>query len=333
MGTPSLLIHHGSTSQPHAHALSPSIPHTNKLLPTFPRPRPAMPKTLSHPQPAVQASTIFQPNLFKGKVIFVTGGSSGICYGQTEAMMGLGCDAAIFGRRLALAQSSAKAMEQKTGRKCLPLNGDVRNYEDLVKAVEKTVQEYGKIDYVICGAAGNFLSAVEALSPNAFKTALPELRKTKGSIIAVSATLQVGATHLQAHASAAKAGVDTLIRNVCVEYGPFGIRANTIAPGPIANTEGLSRLTAPAKKGTKVAPEYDNAQAATNIPAQRLGELDDISNATAFLFSPAASYITGAHLVVDGGEHYLKIQNTMLEYPEIYTEQRDFRPASDKSKL
>jgi len=203
-----------------------------------------MPKTLSHPQPAVQASTIFQPNLFKGKVIFVTGGSSGICYGQTEAMMGLGCDAAIFGRRLALAQSSAKAMEQKTGRKCLPLNGDVRNYEDLVKAVEKTVQEYGKIDYVICGAAGNFLSAVEALSPNAFKTvveidllgtfntikaALPELRKTKGSIIAVSATLQVGATHLQAHASAAKAGVDTLIRNVCVEYGPFGIRANTIA--------------------------------------------------------------------------------------------------------
>jgi len=114
---------------------------------------------------------------------------------------------------------------------------------------------------------------------------------------------------------------------------PYCLLPYYLPAGPIANTEGLSRLTAPAKKGSKVAPEYDNAQAATNIPAQRLGELDDISNATAFLFSPAASYITGAHLVVDGGEHYLKIQNTMLEYPEIYTEQRDFRPASDKSKL
>lgn len=154
------------------------------------QPFPAMSRT--HPHPAVQASAIFQPNIFAGKVIFVTGGSSGICYHQTQAMMEMGCDAAIFGRRIALAQSSAKALEAKTGRKCLPLNGDVRQYEDLVEAVKKTVARYGRIDYVVCGAAGNFLSSVERMSVNAFKTVIEIDLVSRGRFGRLSVGSKVG---------------------------------------------------------------------------------------------------------------------------------------------
>jgi len=158
-------------------------------------------------------TSIFKDDIFKGKVLFCTGGASGICYAQTLALMRHGADAAIFGRRAELSKKSAKELSDATGRKCLGLSGDVRKPETLFAAVEATIKEFGRIDMVIAGAAGNFLSPIEAASPNAFRTVieidllgtfntikatLPELRKTKGSIIAVSAVLQQGATLLQA---------------------------------------------------------------------------------------------------------------------------------------
>lgn len=115
-----------------------------------------------------------------------------------------GCDAAIFGRRKQVIEESAAALSKATGRKCLGLAGDVRKPESLEDAVKQTLKAYGRIDFVIAGAAGNFLSSIERASPNAFRTVieidllgtyntlkatLPELKKTKGSVIAVSATL------------------------------------------------------------------------------------------------------------------------------------------------
>lgn len=150
-----------------------------------------------HPQAAVSSTTVFKPDIFQGKVAFVTGGgsgqpptsslkssrrltpgysgislSSGICYAQTEALMRHGCDAAIFGRRRQVIEESAAALSKATGRKCLGLAGDVRKPESLEEAVKQTLKAYGKIDFVIAGAAGNFLSSIERASPNAFKTVI-----------------------------------------------------------------------------------------------------------------------------------------------------------------
>lgn len=95
---------------------------------------------------------------------------------------------------------------------------------------------------------------------------------------------------LQAHVSAAKAGVDALFRVAAVEYGPFGVRFNVIAPGPIAGTEGMARLAGsdPTIVGnlTKM------------IPLGRYGKISEIADASLFLFSPAASYVTGQVLIV-----------------------------------
>lgn len=112
------------------------------------------------------------------------------------------------------------------------------------------------------------------------------------------------ATIYQAHVSAAKAGVDALSAVIAIEEGPHGVRSNVIAPGPIAGTEGMDRLSA---KGSDTSREDSG-------PSGRMGDVKDIANATVFLFSDAAAYITGQILPVDGG--YEHIRASFLPYPQ-----------------
>jgi len=186
---------------------------------------------------------------------------------------------------------------------------DVRKPEEVEKAITATVERFGKVDIVINGAAGNFLCAAEELSPNGFGTvvdidlkgtfnvcraAFAELKKNRGQILNISATLHYLGTPMQLHVSAAKAGVDALTKNLAVEWGRYGIRVNAIAPGPIADTEGMKRLV----------PEPIKEKLLKRIPLGRFGLIKDIENAAVFLCSDAASYINGAVIVVDGG-HWL----------------------------
>jgi peroxisomal 2,4-dienoyl-CoA reductase len=186
---------------------------------------------------------------------------------------------------------------------------DVRKPEEIEKAIAATIERFGKIDIVVNGAAGNFLCKAEELSPNGFGTvvdidlkgtfnvcraAFEELKKNRGQILNISATLHYLGTPMQLHVSAAKAGVDALTRNLAVEWGRYGIRVNAIAPGPIGDTEGMKRLV----------PEPIKEKLKQRIPLGRFGMIEDIENAAVFLCSDAANFINGAVLVVDGG-HWL----------------------------
>ncbi|PVF96847.1 NAD(P)-binding protein [Serendipita vermifera] len=272
--------------------------------------------------PAPEITKVFQPNLFKGKVLFCTGGGSGICKVITENMMRLGARAAIVGRTLERLQSSAKELSEKTGLECLPLQADVRKYADLEAAANKTVEKFGKIDYVICGAAGNFLAPISGLSPNAFRTVveidtlgtyntikatLPHVRSSRGSYVHISATLHHRGTPFQAHVSAAKAGVDALSKVLAVEEGPHGVRSNVIAPGPIGGTEGMDRLSRKTEDGSSIYGE-------NYIPVQRMGSSLDIAHAAVYLFSDAASFVSGQVIVVDGASE--DVRPLTLPYPE-----------------
>src|SRR5207245_4571187 len=143
------------------------------------------------------------------------------------------------------------------------VSADVRKPDEVAGALSATVERFGKIDIVVNGAAGNFLCKADELSPNGFGTvvdidlkgtfnvcraAFAELKKNRGQILNISATLHYLGTPLQLHVSAAKAGVDALTRNLAVEWGAFGIRVNAIAPGPIEDTEGMKRLVPPQVK-------------------------------------------------------------------------------------
>ncbi|EDK43457.1 peroxisomal 2 4-dienoyl-CoA reductase sps19 [Lodderomyces elongisporus] len=266
----------------------------------------------------------WKPDLFKGKVVFVTGGAGSICRVQTEAMVLLGANAAIVGRNQQKTDDAAKDIESlRSGSKVVSLpNVDVRDVKQLAAAVAKTVKELGRIDYVIAGAAGNFLADFNHLSSNAFKSVIDidllgsfntvkacfeELRKNKGAIIFVSATLHYYGVPFQLHVGAAKAGVDALSNALAVEFGPIGIRSNCIAPGPIADTEGMARLSG-GEKG----------RIAEKVPLQRMGTKQDIADATVYLFSPSASYVTGDVLVVDGGAWQIGQGFGTQDYPVTF---------------
>lgn len=274
----------------------------------------------AHAVPVVDSTAVFKDGLFTGKVLFCTGGGSGICKEMTRAVMRHGANAVILGRKIDRLTASAEELSKDTGKSCLALQADVRQPKALQDAVAKTIETFGRIDFVICGAAGNFLAPISGLSENGFRTVieidtigtyntikatLPHVRASKGSYIHVSATLHYKGTPYQVHVSAAKAAVDATSAVLAVEEGPHGVRSNVIAPGPIAGTEGMNRL------GTKGAV---GQRAVSSTPAGRLGDVRDIANAAVFLFSDAAAFISGQVIVVDGADEHLR--TTQLPYPQ-----------------
>jgi 2,4-dienoyl-CoA reductase [(3E)-enoyl-CoA-producing], peroxisomal len=272
---------------------------------------------------------IFADGILKGHVALVTGGGTGITGGVARALAEAGANVALVSRSLEHLEPAARAINQaRSGAQgssptvtegsptqtdnigeASAIAADVRKPEEVERAIAATVERFGKVDIVVNGAAGNFLCAAEELSPNGFGTvvdidlkgtfnvcraAFNELKTHGGQILNISATLHYLGTPMQVHVSAAKAGVDALTKNLAVEWGRYGIRANAIAPGPIGDTEGMKRLV----------PEPIKEKLKKTIPLGRFGLIEDIEAAAVFLCSDAASYINGAIIVVDGG-HWL----------------------------
>jgi 2,4-dienoyl-CoA reductase [(3E)-enoyl-CoA-producing], peroxisomal len=250
---------------------------------------------------------VFRDDALAGHVALVTGGGTGICRGIARAYARFGANVCIVSRKADVIDQTARELSAETGREILAVATDVRDPDAVARAVAATIEKFGKLDTLVNGAAGNFLAPAAALSPNGFRTvieidlvgsfftaraAFEALQKAgDGLILNISATLHYHGTPLQIHASAAKAGVDAMTKNLAVEWGRFGIRTCGIAPGPIGDTEGMRRLATP-----------DIADKAKQfIPAGRFGLIDEIAAAAVFLRSPAATYITGHTLVVDGG--------------------------------
>jgi 2,4-dienoyl-CoA reductase [(3E)-enoyl-CoA-producing], peroxisomal len=251
---------------------------------------------------------IFVDGLLKDHVAFVTGGGTGITGGVARALASAGAGVALVSRQMDHLEPAAAAINEQGGR-AFAVAADVRNPEEVSAAIAATVAHFGKLDIVVNGAAGNFLCPADQLSPNGFgsvvdidlkgtfnvcRAAFETLKENRGQILNISATLHYLGTPMQLHVSAAKAGVDALTRNLAVEWGHHGIRVNAIAPGPIADTEGMKRLV----------PEPIKEKLRQRIPLGRFGLIKDIENAAVFLCSDAANFINGAVLVVDGG-HWL----------------------------
>jgi 2,4-dienoyl-CoA reductase [(3E)-enoyl-CoA-producing], peroxisomal len=260
------------------------------------------------------SESIFTDGILKSHVAFVTGGGTGITGGVARAFAEAGAAVSLISRNLDHLQPAADAINENGG-KAIAVVADVRQPEAVQAAVDATVEQLGKIDIVINGAAGNFLCKAEELSPNGFgsvvdidlkgtfnvcRAAFAQLKEHRGQILNISATLHYLGTPLQLHVSAAKAGVDALTRNLAVEWGRYGIRVNTIAPGPIEDTEGMTRLV----------PEAIKERFRKAVPLGRFGRIADIEKAAVFLCSDAASFINGAVLVVDGG-HWLAANRTV----------------------
>ena len=210
----------------------------------------------------LDSTKIFSKELLKGKIALVTGGSNGGMPRETvKAFLEHGCDGvALMSRNGEKLQKVASELQkQYPSQQVVSIPGDVRKWDSCDSVVEQVVAKFGRLDILVNGAAGNFLASAAKLSSNGFKTVLEidtlgtfNMSKAafnrafkgqmEGTIINISALLHWNGTALQAHSSAAKAGVDALTKVLAVEWGPYGVRVNGIVPGAIRGTEGFERL-------------------------------------------------------------------------------------------
>ncbi|KAJ0098543.1 hypothetical protein Patl1_20812 [Pistacia atlantica] len=254
----------------------------------------------------------FKADIVKGKVALITGGGSGIGFEISKQFGKHGASIAIMGRRKPVLDSAVSTL-QSLGIKAL--RGMFASRKKQKELWESTFKHFGRLDILVNAAAGNFLVSAEDLSPNGFRTvmdidsvgtftmcheALKYLKKGGpgrsssggGSILNISATLHYTSAWYQIHVSAAKAAVDGITRNLALEWGTdYDIRVNGIAPGPIGDTPGMSKL----------APDEINNKAREYMPLYKLGEKWDIAMAALYLVSDAGKYVNGTTLIVDGG--------------------------------
>lgn len=256
---------------------------------------------------------LFAENLLAGRCAFVAGGTSGIGLGIARRLAGSGARVAVVGRDA----EKAAAAERTLGPGALGLACDVREYPQVRAAIETASASFGVLDIVVSGAAGNFLAPAAQMSANAFRTVVDIdlngtfnvfrasydlLRKPGASLIAISSGQAAIPMMWQAHACAAKAGIDQLVRALAMEWGPSGVRVNALSPGPITGTEGMARL-APTEKAV--------AERTSQIALRRFGTLDEIADSALFLC--LAAYMTGTTLVCDGGARLGNARDPMEE--------------------
>jgi NAD(P)-dependent dehydrogenase (short-subunit alcohol dehydrogenase family) len=252
-------------------------------------------------------NSVFRDGLLKGKHALVTGGGSGINLRIAERFAAQGANLSLIGRTREKLDAAVARIES-AGGKASGFPADVREYDVLAKAISSATETFGKIDVVVCGAAGNFPAPAVGMSANGFKAvvdidllgtfntlraAFEHLNRPGASVINISATQAFTPMPYQAHVCAAKAGVDMLTRTLAMEWGPQGVRLNSIAPGAVDETEGMARL----------APTPEIRKMVTHaIPLRRFATKDEIADLAIFLCSEAAQYITGTVVVCDGGQ-------------------------------
>lgn len=251
---------------------------------------------------------MFQKDLFKDKIILVTGGRSGIGYAIAKLFLELGAKVTIASRKEEPLKKAAE--ELGTIGPCDYKACDIRQTEQIQALAQQIKERHGRLDILINNAGGQFPAPSELINDKGWNAVINNnlngtffmtremflaffKEQKEGIIINIIADIYRGFPGM-IHTGAARAGVDNLTKTLAVEWSDYNIRINCIAPGTIESS-GLKTYPKP------VQDMFEEGR--KNIPLKRYGEVEDVANAVCFLSSPLASYISGITLYVDGAQH------------------------------
>jgi len=246
---------------------------------------------------------IFAPDLLAGQVAIVTGGGTGIGRGIALELARAGANLVLAGRRREPLEAVA-AEVRDLGRRSIAAPADVRDWDQVQAMVDTAVQGFGRLDILVNNAGGQFGSPFKDLSPGGWKAvvdvnlngvfhctraAAPVLIEQRhGKVINIIAGFTRRAAPNVAHSGAARAGVENLTRSLALEWAQYNIQVNSISP--VVMTEALaSNMGAGAQSITQ------------SIPAGRTATVEEVGWLTVYLASRAGDFMTGEHLVLDGG--------------------------------
>jgi NAD(P)-dependent dehydrogenase (short-subunit alcohol dehydrogenase family) len=267
---------------------------------------------------------------FSGKTVLITGGGTGLGKSMTRYFLQLGANVVIASRKIDVLKATADELSAETGGRVLPLQCDVRDYEQVENVLRQAFAEFGSIDVLINNAAGNFISPTERLSPRAFSAVIDIVLKgtihftlalgkhwiaqqQRGTILSIVTTYAWTGSAYVVPSACAKAGVLAMMRSLAVEWARYGIRCNAIAPGPFPTEGAWSRLMPD--------PIREKFEPANKIPVGRVGEHQELANLVAYLASDYAAFINGDCITIDGGE-WLKgageFNNLDMVTPEMW---------------
>ncbi len=249
--------------------------------------------------------SVFRPGLFAGHVVWVTGGGSGIGRCVAHELASLGATVVISGRTAEkLARVAAEITED--GGRCETTAFDIRDEEAVKAGVAAVVAKHGAIHGLVNNAGGQFPAPMMAISKKGFDAVVANnltggflmmrevfnqsMEKAGGAIVNMTADFRNGMPGM-AHSGAARAGMSNLTMTAAYEWAHAGVRVNAVAPGWIASS-GMDTYGGAMKS---LIPKLKN-----HVPLGRMGEEAEVSAAIVFLLSPAAAFVTGVTLQIDG---------------------------------